>query len=536
MSESIGTAFVEIRPDTKGFQGEADRELSGASSRIGSGAGKLLGAALGAAGGLAIGGFLKSAIGNASDLNETLSKARNVFGDASKGVEDFAKGAAKNLGVSKTAALDAAAQFGNMFTQLGFTNKEAAKTSEKVLKLGADLGSYNNLPTAEVLDKISGSLRGEFDSLQALIPNINAARVEQEALAETGKKTAKELTAQEKATATLAIITKDGAGALDDFAETSDGLAGQQKILSAQFEETKTALGEKLLPAATAVATFFVEKGLPAFERVGGFLADTLGPVFSKITDGLGGSKGIKSGFQTVTDFVTETALPTIGKLRDFFEEKILPTLGTVARTLTEGLKAAFEKVKDAIEDNRPQLEKLVDALGDVVTFIVQKVAPVLAKFAAYFAETLGTSISGGIRVIGGVVDAIQGIVDVVKKAIGFLGDLADKIRNLPGVGAIGKLAGKLPGFADGGTVGPGFSVVGERGPELIFSARGGERVVSNSESRALLAETGSSGEMRAMIRLLQQQNELLAAQPRAIAAGLNGLGASASVRMAGRP
>jgi hypothetical protein len=40
-----------------------------------------------------------------------------------------------------------------------------------------------------------------------------------------------------------------------DFARTSDGLAGQQKILTAQLENLKTAMGANLLPVMLNVVT-----------------------------------------------------------------------------------------------------------------------------------------------------------------------------------------------------------------------------------------------------------------------------------------
>jgi hypothetical protein len=152
--------------------------------------------------------------------------------------------------VEQAAALDAASSFGNMFQQLGFVGDQAASMSTDVVKLAADLGSFNNLETGDVLERIQAAFRGEYDSLQLLIPNINAARVEQEALAETGKKSADQLTAAEKATATLAIVQKDGAAAANDFAETSDGLANSTKIAAAEFEDLKTRIGQDLLPVA----------------------------------------------------------------------------------------------------------------------------------------------------------------------------------------------------------------------------------------------------------------------------------------------
>ena len=61
-------------------------------------------------------------------------------------------------------------------------------------------------------------------------------------MAATGKTVASELTAAEKATAVMAIVTADGARAMGDFSRTSDGAANQ--------------LAEEPLP------------GFPAVERV----------------------------------------------------------------------------------------------------------------------------------------------------------------------------------------------------------------------------------------------------------------------------
>ena len=199
--------------------------------------------------GLAV-GLVKSTEA-ASNLEETVNKTTVLFGSSADTMQQWAAEAASNLGLSKQAALEAASGFGDMFQQLGYGQSEAANMSQSVVKLAADLGSFNNIPTAEVSEMIAAGFRGEYDSLQRLIPNINAARVEKEALAMTGKSVASGLTAQEKAAATLAIITKDGARANDDFKRTSGSLANSQKIATAEFENSKAALGESLLPAMT---------------------------------------------------------------------------------------------------------------------------------------------------------------------------------------------------------------------------------------------------------------------------------------------
>lgn len=201
----------------------------------------------------AIGLGAKNAIGAASDLAETQNKSSIIFGKNAGDMDKWASGAAKNMGLSKQAALETASGFGDMFSQLGFAGDQAATMSKGVVGLSADLGSFNNLPTEDVSQRIAAAFRGEYDSLQQLIPNINAARVEREAMAATGKKSAADLTAQEKATATLAIVQKDGARAQGDFARTSAGAANSAKIAAASAQDLSANLGTALLPAYTAV-------------------------------------------------------------------------------------------------------------------------------------------------------------------------------------------------------------------------------------------------------------------------------------------
>src|SRR3954454_17442395 len=172
MSTLLGDARIRLRPDATGFESEASRSIGSAMKKVAATAA----AAFAAAG---VGSFFSDTISQASDLAETVSKSNVIFGDNAKNIERRAGTAATSFGLSKSAALEAASGLGNMLSQLGYTGTEAAKVSTDTVKLAADLGSFNNLQTGDVLDRINGALRGEYDSLQALIPNINAARVEQ---------------------------------------------------------------------------------------------------------------------------------------------------------------------------------------------------------------------------------------------------------------------------------------------------------------------------------------------------------------------
>ena len=154
-------------------------------------------------------------------------------------------------GHDQTGALDSVGTLGNLFMQLGESSDSAADMSQSLVQLATDLGSFHNADPSEILDSMSAAFRGEYDSLQRYVPLINAATVEQRALADTGKAVASELTAQEKALATYQITIESAGAATNDFAETSGGWAGTMKILTAAWDEFKTLLGTALLPILT---------------------------------------------------------------------------------------------------------------------------------------------------------------------------------------------------------------------------------------------------------------------------------------------
>ena len=214
---------------------------------------ELMGPLMAGVAGAGIVSFFQGAIDKASDLNETVSKSKSIFGEQQAAMQQWSQGADQAMGLSSQKALDAATSFGDMFRQLGDSAPVAAQTSQQVVQLAADLGSFNNLETGDVIERLSAAFRGEFDSLQAIIPNINAARVEQEALTATGKDSASALTQQEKAHATLAIVMKDSSIAQGDFANTADGAANTAKRNAAAFEDLQAKVGQGLLSAFQAL-------------------------------------------------------------------------------------------------------------------------------------------------------------------------------------------------------------------------------------------------------------------------------------------
>jgi hypothetical protein len=185
-----------------------------------------------------------------------------VFRKSGAEVNEWAKTLANSFGLSTREALTFASTFGALFQPLGIVGTEAAKQSEKLTELGADLASFYNTDVADALAAIRSGIVGESEPLRSYGVLLSETRVQQEALTETGKKNVANLTDQEKVLARIALIYKDSKVAQGDFARTADQAAQQTKILKANVANLEAELGATLLPTLNKVVSalneFFV--------------------------------------------------------------------------------------------------------------------------------------------------------------------------------------------------------------------------------------------------------------------------------------
>lgn len=280
MAVKVGTAFVDIRPDLSQFGGQLRNQVTGDISKVGRDASRSLrdsfvSAGRGAASAFAasfavikVKDFLGGAVQAASDLNEQLSKSNTVFGTSGAVIDRWARGAADSIGLSRREALEAAGSFGNMFSQLGFGADQTADMSQQIVQLASDFASFHDADITDVLVAQQAAFRGEYDSLQRFLPLMNAATIETQAMEDTGKKNANQLTAQEKALAAYTLMFSGAGDAAGDFARTHDSLANQQRVLTAQWENMKTEIGEGLMPVMLEFVQLLNSTVIPALQTL----------------------------------------------------------------------------------------------------------------------------------------------------------------------------------------------------------------------------------------------------------------------------
>jgi phage-related minor tail protein len=190
----------------------------------------------------------------ASDAAESANKVNVVFGEQAATVLGWAKDSERAFGLSEGQADSFFGSVGTMLKGFGIDMGVVPDMSKAVLGLAADLGSFHNVDTATVLDMISASFRGEYDSIQRLIPTMSAAEVQTRALAMTGKESADSLTAQEKALATYQLLLEGAGPATGDFARTQDGAANSTRIATAQIKSAGEQIGSVFLPIVSKIA------------------------------------------------------------------------------------------------------------------------------------------------------------------------------------------------------------------------------------------------------------------------------------------
>jgi hypothetical protein len=199
------------------------------------------------------------AIKAASDFEEATSKVNVIFGRTSKTIKDFAEGAARDLGQSKQAVLDAAGTFGAFGKAAGLAGEDLGLFTTDFITLATDLASFNNTTPEEAVQAIGAALRGEAEPLRRFNVLLNDATLKAEAMKLGIYDGSGALTAQQKILAAQAAIYKQTGDAQGDFILTQDNLANKTRTLDALFKNLQIRLGQELLPAATNFANGLVK-------------------------------------------------------------------------------------------------------------------------------------------------------------------------------------------------------------------------------------------------------------------------------------
>jgi len=269
---SVGTAYVSIIPSTKGFAKAVDRQVKSESTgrdmgrKAGRGYTKGFGASLGglktliagagfAAAGAAAVAFAKSTVTAASDANEAANAVNVTYGKAAKGVAKLAKQSARAMGLSGTEFSALAVRFSSFTDTVAGPGGDSVKVLDKLTTRAADFASVMNIDVAQAAEVFQSGLSGETEPLKRYGIDLSDAAVQAYALSKGIKQGNEKLTEAQKIQARYGLLMEKTQKTQGDFKNTSTGMANAQRILNAEWADSKAKLGTALLPSLGMVTS-----------------------------------------------------------------------------------------------------------------------------------------------------------------------------------------------------------------------------------------------------------------------------------------
>jgi len=199
----------------------------------------------------------------ASSLEESQSKVNTVFGDSAGVINEFAKTSATSFGITKQAALEATGSFGALISAFGLGQGQASNMSVTLIKLAADLASFNNTDIESAIGALRSGLSGETEPLKKYGVVLSDVLLKEKAL-EMGLYDGKgALDVKSKVQASYALILEQTAIQQGDVSRTSEGFANQMKFLKASLSDAATELGTILLPYFKQFVIFVNQNIIP---------------------------------------------------------------------------------------------------------------------------------------------------------------------------------------------------------------------------------------------------------------------------------
>lgn len=258
----LGTADVLVRAKTGQYKKDLDvtEARTKAFGRDASAAVKKVGLAFTALSTVGVVAFATASIKMldfGSDLQETQGKFDVVFRGMTESAEAWAATLQDGYAMAETESKKYLSSIQDLLVPTGLAREEAGRLSNAFVQMAADLGSFNNRDTAEVVRDIQSALQGSSETMAKYGINVKAAKVEAEIFQTGLAKTKSEITDAHKAQAIYNIMMREGADAVGDMARTSTSYANQLKKAKANVTDLKTTIGEGLLPVASDIIIEF---------------------------------------------------------------------------------------------------------------------------------------------------------------------------------------------------------------------------------------------------------------------------------------
>ena len=424
----------------------------------------------------AIGAIGVAATIQAGELEQNLGGSEAIYGEYAAGLQETAKEAFSNMGLSTSDYLATVNKMGSLFRGAGFETKDALDMSSAAMQRAADVASIMGIDSSWAMESIAGAAKGNFTMMDNLGVAMNDTTLNAYALEKGIGKTTDQMTSAEKVGLAMEMFLDRTSYAAGNYAKENETFAGSLQTLKAGFANTAAEIGARFLPAATDVfnkiSGFLLNDPLgqlaklePVFYVIGGAIAIGLLPALTAMAGAAWAAIAPLLPFLAVGAALGGIIWLLVDALGgwDATMGLLSETFNSVMEFLEPFITMIQENLMKAIEAAQPYIEKMKDSFsqfGDVLTVV----GAIVGAAAALVGGILLGVINGIMGAISGLTQLISGIVAIVMNVFSlivgiFTGD-GEKIK--AAVAGIGQgivdvfgglwnaVVGFLTGFVDG--------------------------------------------------------------------------------------
>lgn len=283
-------------------------------------------------------GTLKEAITASSDLIEVQNVVDTTFGESADAIDEFAKSAVYNLGMSELSAKNFVSSFGSTLKAAGI-NEGLSDLSMSLTQLVGDFASFRNLSFDDAFQKIQSAITGQTRGIRLYGVAVTDANLANYALELGITKSTKAMTENEKIMLRMSFMLRAMRDSAGDFVKTQDTWANQTRILSETWKQFLTILGDTLritLTGALKWVISFVQNLVMVIKYIRAFFAllsdantkfDEYGNIISgkwAAPDYSGFSDGIESDMNTIEESADDASEALQGLLASYDDVQVL--------------------------------------------------------------------------------------------------------------------------------------------------------------------------------------------------------------------
>ena len=281
--------------------------------------------------------FGKEAIELGSDVAEVQNVVDVAFGDMSYMVEDFADKAITSFGMSELAAKRTASTYMAMASNMGVTQQQAAEMAITLAGLTGDVASFYNI-SQELADiKLQSVFTGETETLKDLGIVMTQANLEAYALANGINRSFQSMSQSEQLILRYNYVLDQLSLASGDFVRTQDSWANQTRILSMQWQEFMSIIGQALIQVLLPVIRVLNQIVSSLIDIANAFnaaISAIFGGATTQVQQTQAAVSGVSSGIDEAVD--NQNALTDATKETNKEQQKSLATFDEI-NTLSSG-------------------------------------------------------------------------------------------------------------------------------------------------------------------------------------------------------